>query len=559
MIRLVRAAVLCLWLPLALGQVTNSPPQPSSAAQLCTVEGVVVDAKTGLPLHKISLQLYPQAPRLPANSPDYSPQSYSALSDAAGSFLFSSVAPGEYQLEADGNEYPRQFYGQHSRYSQGKILKLTPGNGLKNVEFRLEPAVVITGKVTDEDGEPLENIQVTAFAGARNRQWPMGNGQTNDLGEYRIFGLQAGSFYLVAAPNNQTRESTNDEIYAPEFYPGTSDPSQATPIDTHPGDVVSGADFTLTPVEPASVFGQVINGGTGKPAAAGFFVNLQATAGGTSSGISAAYMVGSVVGADGRFDIKNVPPGSYILMSTEGGINNSLSGAVKLDVSAGERLTGVLLTLMPGVELSGRVSADPSPALKVQSLFVLLLPDPSSGLIQPRGDNVKSDGTFRVRDIPPGKYRVNVGGFPPQYYLKSAAMDGADVLENGLTVVAGEPPGKLALFLSLDGGAIQGTVLNNDSKPVDNSTVVLVPDSPRRDRDDLYSRTQTDLMGHFTMPGLPAGDDKLFAWEDLQGHDAKDPDFIRLFEDRGKEVEVRLREQQNVQLRVIPSSAMPAQ
>ena len=92
-----------------------------------------------------------------------------------------------------------------------------------------------------------------------------------------------------------------------------------------------------------------------------------------------------------------------------------------------------------------------------------------------------------------------------------------------------------------------------------NATVALIPDSPGRDRDDLYSSTQTDSMGRFTMPGLAAGDYRLFAWEALEGHDFRDPDFIRVFEDRGQEVEVQLRQQQNVQLEVIPTSAMPGQ
>jgi hypothetical protein len=164
-----------------------------------------------------------------------------------------------------------------------------------------------------------------------------------------------------------------------------------------------------------------------------------------------------------------------------------------------------------------------------------------------------------LQNIPPGKFRINVAGFPPQYYLKSATLDGADVLENGLTLMAGEPPGKLALFLSLDGGSIQGTVLDEDGKPVAGAVVALIPDQPHRDREDLYSNVRTNSMGQFTMPGLAPGDYKLFAWEDLERHSVEDPDFVRLFEDRGKEVEVHAREQQQVQLQVIPASAMPSQ
>jgi hypothetical protein len=59
------------------------------------------------------------------------------------------------------------------------------------------------------------------------------------------------------------------------------------------------------------------------------------------------------------------------------------------------------------------------------------------------------------------------------------------------------------------------------------------------------------------VPGLPPGDYKLFAWEELEGESFKDPDFLKTFESRGKPVRVREREQQAVQLELIPAEEKP--
>jgi protocatechuate 3,4-dioxygenase beta subunit len=563
MVRLVNRGVPFFCLLLAFVSVTYSEPQaasPAQSGQLCQLEGVVLDATTGQPVRKISIDLYRRsAPMLYTGEASKFPNSYSTISGPSGRFAFSAIVPGEYVLAASGNDYPEQAYGKRNRYTGGDPIKLAPGEDRTGIDFRLEPGVVISGKVTDEDGDPLENVTVGTLVRGHNGvrvQFTQGN-LTNDLGEYRIFGLHAGPFLMVAAPSGQTRGSSNGEIYEPELYPGTTDPSQATFVDARPGDVLSDVNIALTPVSPARIGLLLINGATGLPDSSAY-PNLFPTDETWRKLANVLYRPSTPQG-QGRFEIEGIAPGSYVLTASSQIGQTSLYGQLPIQVSAGENLDGLQLTLTRAIQLSGQVTADSSPGFNFSSLAVSLKPDPSNPLppnLYNSFGSVQRDGTFVMQNVPPGKYRVNVEGFPPQYYLKSATLEGADVLENGLTLVAGSQPGELALFLSLDGGSITGTVLGDD-KPVPGATVVLIPDPPRRDRDDLYSTTQTDSMGRFAMPGLPEGDYKLFAWEDLNGHGIRDPDFIRLFEDRGKAVEIRLRQQQTVQLQVIPAKAVP--
>jgi hypothetical protein len=560
---LAKVVLLFLWLPVAFGQVVSSPNQPSTSSQttqLCQVEGVVVDATTGQPLGKISLSLNNQNPISTAAGTYTPPQIYTAVSDDAGHFLFLSVPPGSYTLDAQGGDYPDQYYHRGSARSY-TILEVGTNDNLLNVQFRIKPGVVITGRVLDEDGDPVEGAGVRAlfkWHRGHTRYAAAGAANTDDLGQYRIYGVRPGHIVLLAipgGPGNSARGSAHGGIYSPEFYPGTQDPSQATELEARAGDTLTDVNFTLNPVVPGRISGKLIDGASGEPET-GAFVYLQwGGSGFDRMGIGA--FGSTTVAPDGSFQITGVPPGSYVLGASTQGPSPSY-GQVPVDLSPGEDLSGFQVTLNKPLEMSGRISADPSPALKLPGLFVSLQPDPSNAPSYPAFGRPNPDGTFTIQNAIPGKYRVNVSGFPAEYYLEAATLDGANVLENGLTLIAGSAPGELALYLSLDGGSITGTVVKDD-QPVPGAMVALIPDLPRRERDDLYSNTRADSMGRFAMPGLAAGDYKLFAWEDLQGNDFRDPDFIRLFEDRGKEVEVQLRQQQSVELEVIPADAMPEQ
>jgi hypothetical protein len=97
---------------------------------------------------------------------------------------------------------------------------------------------------------------------------------------------------------------------------------------------------------------------------------------------------------------------------------------------------------------------------------------------------------------------------------------------------------------------VEGSVLRQQH-PVGGIWVVLVPDPPHRDREEMYSMKVTDGFGRFSLSGQPPGDFKLFAWEPVQGTSYTDPDFFGAFEGRGTPVHIEERQQQTVQLEVI--------
>src|SRR5262249_51952535 len=107
------------------------------------------------------------------------------------------------------------------------IIKITPGG-------------VITGRIVDEQGEPLEylNVHLIRRAPSNGDLFLYNfNGKayaTNDLGIFRIPDLPAGSYFLLVSPSDVTSfHSSSDNaplIYPALYYPGVSDPSAATAL-----------------------------------------------------------------------------------------------------------------------------------------------------------------------------------------------------------------------------------------------------------------------------------------------------------------------------------------
>src|SRR6266566_395236 len=122
-----------------------------------------------------------------------------------------------------------------------------------DVLFRMTAAAVITGRVNNEDGEPMIRVQVVAlrrpteeeteedipFASRKQTLIPVASSQTDDRGQYRIFGVKPGEYYIRATdsfePDNNVpfvdedywvRQYLGSE-YAPVYYPGVVQVGQA--------------------------------------------------------------------------------------------------------------------------------------------------------------------------------------------------------------------------------------------------------------------------------------------------------------------------------------------
>ena len=479
-------------------------------------------------------------------------QTFSSLTDSNGRFAFYGVEPGQYSMVAGGNGYAPQGLGRKGSRSGGNTLILTAGSHEKELVFRLAPPAVITGTIHDEDGDPVIGGQVQALrivhTGSRQQTNPAGFAQTNDLGQYRLYGLESGQYLIVASYQRQQAENTpSSVVYLPTFYPSTSDSGQATPIKVLPADEISGIDVNLDSAPGVMIRGRLV---TEVPVKAlqGLYVSMMPRNSLRGGYQSASY--GGVIRDDGgNFEIHGVPPGSYVLFGNLNDDGHFYSGRALVDVGKAD-LDGLTVVVGSGVTLRGHVQLSPGAKLDFTHLGVSL--QDAEEYMGGAGAQVAADGTFTLNNVADGTYRVNVGGFPEEFYLQSAKLGGTDVLGPGLTVAHYDPSGTLDIVLSRDGGRVDG-VVRNDQQPAIGATVVLVPDPPNRNHNELYSFKNTDALGMFSMLGLPPGDFKLFAWEPREGVSFTDPDLLKDYEERGTRVHIEDKTQQSVQLSVIPA------
>ncbi len=521
-----------------------SAQNAGDAPQKCIIEGTVVDASTQQPLRAAEVT----ARGMMANAGPRSLASTSANSDASGHFVFSGLTAGRYILSASHDGYPNQ---RRLPGRRGTVVLLVPGQHITDVVISLQPGGIIAGHITDGDGKPLAGVALEAISSSYRsgllELHQVANVQTNTAGEYRIAGLTPGKYYLRAKYTHRPAiKPATDKAYVPLYYPGTSDQSSSTALTVDAGQELAGMDMNYVPVHTAKITGHVTDARTSRPS--------------TGADLTLVSSRGSVIfsrtqtsaGPMGTFQFLGIPPGSYALNAQfQNDSGKTISGRTQVEVGD-ENLSNVEVVIAPGMDITGHVRVEGKTSADVSQISVGLEPLGGSENIGDSYDaTMKPDGTFTFHDVSEGNYRIDVTPIPPGFYLNAGGA--SEVLETGLTVTRAHPVPSLELILSAGTAQIDGTV-SNDDQPFAGATVVLVPDVNRRGQPRYYKTSMSSQAGRFVLRGIAPGDYTIFAWEEIERDAYMDPDFLRLYEDRGKAVSIAAGDHQSVQLQLIPAT-----
>ena len=290
-------------------------------------------------------------------------------SDASGRFTLRGVEPGQYRISVRRNGYVATDQAGSRAISPGATLTLATSQTVKNVLAKLIPHAVVTGRVTDLDGEPLAsaNVQLMRFKYSQQGQRqlvPFNAAQTNDLGEYRLFGVPPGKYFVGVAPPGRmaywgAHDGTSDQDAGAEgpvgtYYPGTADPTQATGIDVRMGGTLQGIDVRVLRSRTFRVSGQVMGAPSGGRQG---MVMLEPTGAGAAS---VSQMMRGPMGApwrqDGKFTVRGVPPGSYSIIVESFENEARLRGTAEVEV--GDRnVDNAQVLLQPSFDVTGAVDA----------------------------------------------------------------------------------------------------------------------------------------------------------------------------------------------------------
>ena len=530
----------------------SSTPAVDPNAPKAQISGQVLDSGNGQPLKKAWIA---------ARSLDRNGRGGSTVAtDAEGHFLLKDLDGGRYLLSAQRNGYVNQTYGQKSTNDQGTTISLTPGQKLGDILFRLIQGGVIAGRVVDEDSEPMPRVQVQAlqlrYFQGRRRLVPMGNGSTDDRGEYRIFGVRPGQVYVRATARGFGAFFSQGEAVDPSapsesasypaiFYPNVEDAGQASALTVRGGDELH-ADFAMNPQHSYSIAGRVMGGVQGT-AGRGTFVMLSKR---SDAEFSFGPGINTVVRDDNTFTFKQVLPGSYNLIAQQQDNQSTASAKVEVDVRDAD-VQGVVVALSPKVDVTGHVTFDGNSTAKLSAVRISLVPEDMQAMMRGAYAQAKDDGTFTFQAPADERYKLTASGAPAEMYLRSAQAGREDVLERGFS--AGSSKTLELLFAT--GAKVTGTISTPDGAGEPGVTVVLIPERKLAGLAETSRTATTDQNGKYQILGLRPGSYRVYAFEHVEPGAYEDEEWLKTFADQAHSLRVSENGQETLDLKPIPAGA----
>jgi hypothetical protein len=441
-----------------------------------------------------------------------------------------------------------------------------------DIVIRLARGAVISGVLLDHDNQPAAGALVRALryqmANGERRLVSVGDASTDDRGVYRIYGLAAGDYYVAASARGlggvsagevrltsdvDVREASRPTAapppmktvaFAPAYFPHATSVSQASVVSLRPGEERDGVDFALQLVPTARVEGSVTLPDGGVPA--GAELNLIAVGATATPGLPfEGYRPGRPA-SDGTFAFPGVPPGQYTLLAraTRPIANPDGSPAAAQMVWAstqiavdGEPVTGLSMSLEPGLTISGRVrfpvpASIAQPDLRSVRLAALPADTESSVSFTPPAVSAASDGRFTIAGLLPGRYRLSATfpgmGRPGGWVVQSIIADAQDALDAPIVL---RPNQHLldALVTFTDRLSQVSGVVVTAAAPAPDYIVVLFPEDQRlwlpQTRRIQAARAATD--GSYTFRGMPSGRYLLALTNDAEPGEWFDPQFLQ--------------------------------
>jgi protocatechuate 3,4-dioxygenase beta subunit len=448
------------------------------------VQGLVVDANTGAPLAGAYVSVYGVKPLI-------------TRTDAGGLFRMEGTT-GPVQVTRPG-------------YLESSSAAQRQGGDLS---IRLTPEAVISGKLEDEDGFPVEGAQVQVmqyreFNGER-RLAPVHWGRSNDLGEYRIGGVAGGRYYLRVTNGNARNW---DSRYVGQFFGGTAQLSDEHMVEVKAGEHRDATDMRLLKFEGVTLSGRLegfSRFATGRQAP---WLHVRSDAGFMDS------FFPSSVQADGTFLIRHVTPGRYTLIAQTGnglGQAGDLLAQLPVEVS-GMDLRDLVLTphVVQAVDVPGTVVADGGAPGRMS---ISLRGNMGPGITT----RSEEDGSFLLKGLLPGHYDMQViPDFPltsqmPSMLPTSARLGEKEILQKGFDMDS-QPVGPMRITLGKP-IAVSGKIVDAAGKPVANKIVHF--SSPAGPGGAI-----SDAEGEFKASLRAAGEYRVYVLPDQNS--SADPDYLK--------------------------------
>jgi hypothetical protein len=524
--------------------VRQQPPATGTSR----IRGRVVAADTGQAIRRAVVRISASELR----------ETRTTSTDAEGRYEFRDLPAGRYTVTASKGAFVTLSYGQTRPFEQGRPLQLLDKQAVEKIDFALPRGSIITGRVIDEYGDPVADVQVAPMRMQLSPQGrrPMPSGRfvtTNDVGEFRMFGLPPGEYFVsVTLRSFEGPPGTTDDRsgYAATYYPGTPNVAEAQLVKVGVGETVSEITVMLTPTRTAQISGVALDG-EGKPLSGGFVMVIQRSGAGMFMGSP-----GAQIRPDGSFSIGGLAPGEYMLRAMSGFAGpDAMAGAATAKVTVnGADVDGLRLVPTTPSTITGKVIVDPASggSFKPETVRLMAMPkDPMDmPLAMPQPQAVKPDGTFELK-APAGTYTLNLLQ-APNWMIKSAKRNGEDVMENGLEVRAAEDIENLQVDVTDRFPELSGGVADERGRPVIEFTAIAFPQQPAAPGSMARSSiARPDQDGRFKFRPLRPGSYYVVAVEYIEQGQWLDPEYLERLRSSATRVTIGDAEAKSIDLKVV--------
>ncbi len=536
-----------------------------------SVAGVVVDSKTHAPIRDMRVTLAPTTAR------DAKAELFTGED---GKFSFPVVNPGKYSLAVWKPGYPLQSYRQSAISVYSTAIVVAEAQDTRHIVFEAHRGAAISGLIQDEEGEPVARALValyrSAISNGERTVVSVAQARANASGEFRFHNLRRGSYYICAmgrpwfadsiiqadtsaaamAQPRRPRPAAGVEANTPEFesqleispdpgfrgtafvttfYPAARTIESATTI---PVDVGGEArvQMVLPFAHAVSVKGQIV---VPSAAATGRVV--------LHKKVYKHFLpfLDGETGADGRFELSNIPPGSYELVASSASSSGASSWIIRQVVEVGSSDLELKVSALPKGAFSGKVRFDGEAPAKQPVMFVSVESEADTDRAE-----VAADGTFTVAGLPAGHYTVIPRS--PNYTPAYLVGPNGEKLPLAIDIAPGATVQNDIVWT--EGVAVIDGVVEDKGSPAVGAFVVLVPkDTAKRLN---FRADQTDSDGSFRLATIPPGDYFLVALSQEESVTYRDAKVAAILSRAGQPIHVEDRAKLELKVQVVENSTL---
>lgn len=485
--------VLLIWFSSGAGaQASRSGPAPPSSGAMVTVGGTVLDSLTGKPLDAVHVMLTFYA------SEGQPSVVYAAMTNARGRFSIPDIPPGDYSVlpEKRGFIFVPDKNKNAMRFD-GVRLQLKAREHPYDLVLQMVARAIIAGRVLDEHGDPLINASVTAMSVNRESGVSV---QTNGRGEFRL-SVPPGKYHVEATKWSDS-DTTSESGYVHTYYPGALGIGDASVVEVSAGKVLNGVEFRLVRSASLRVSGEITGLPDGDRSLSLFWKPAERNeirqTGRESGRLDFSTQQAQVTGARSSVKFYSLPldAGTYYFYAVCCADNEELKSQVAELTLSDSDVTGVTLSLAPAAEITGTIAISGGPVVPPsQKISVVLKSEGPANLGSRLEGEIGANGGFKITNVFPDRYRLNVEPLLEYTYIRSIEMNGSALHGRLLDFLGGAEGVELRIDISADGAGITGQVRKRKSDvPVPYARVLLFPehDDLSVDRDECQDGTASD-------------------------------------------------------------------